>query len=56
MDIYNKKLQIRLINIKKRWNSVDRVIVGVNKFTQETEGITDVLNIDESIRIIQTEK
>jgi methylmalonyl-CoA mutase N-terminal domain/subunit len=36
--------------------SAERVIVGVNKFTQEKEGITDVLNIDESIRTIQTEK
>lgn len=33
-----------------------RVIVGVNKFTQEKEGITDVMRIDESIRTIQTEK
>lgn len=33
-----------------------RVIVGVNKFTQKEEGITDVMNIDESIRTIQTEK
>lgn len=33
-----------------------RVIVGVNKFTQEKEGITDVMNIDESIRSIQMEK
>lgn len=33
-----------------------RVIVGVNKFTQQQEGITDVMNIDESIRLIQTEK
>lgn len=36
--------------------SSERVIVGVNKFTQETEGITDVLNIDETIRTIQTNK
>lgn len=36
--------------------SAERIIVGVNKFTQEKEGITDVLNIDESIRSIQTEK
>lgn len=41
---------------QKEVESADRVIVGVNKFTQETEGITDVLNIDESIRIIQTKK
>jgi methylmalonyl-CoA mutase N-terminal domain/subunit len=33
-----------------------RVIVGVNQFTQEKEGITDVMNIDESIRTIQTAK
>ncbi|MGF1923873.1 MAG: acyl-CoA mutase large subunit family protein, partial [Bacteroidia bacterium] len=36
--------------------SAERIIVGVNKFTQEKEGITDVLNIDETIRTIQTEK
>ncbi|SFG67563.1 acyl-CoA mutase large subunit family protein [Pedobacter insulae] len=36
--------------------SAERVIVGVNKFTQEKEGITDVLNIDESIRTIQIDK
>jgi len=33
-----------------------RVIVGVNKFTQEQEGINDVFTIDESIRTIQTDK
>ncbi|ALL04649.1 methylmalonyl-CoA mutase [Pedobacter sp. PACM 27299] len=33
-----------------------RVIVGVNKFTQEKEGINDVFTIDESIRTIQTDK
>ena len=33
-----------------------RIIVGVNKFTQKEEGITDTLQIDESIRTIQTEK
>ncbi|MEJ5994588.1 methylmalonyl-CoA mutase family protein [Pedobacter sp. Du54] len=36
--------------------SAERIIVGVNKFTQEKEGITDVLNIDETIRTIQTDK
>lgn len=41
---------------QKEVESAERVIVGVNKFTQQTEGIMDVLNIDESIRIIQTEK
>lgn len=33
-----------------------RVIVGVNKFTQEKEGINEVFTIDESIRTIQTDK
>jgi methylmalonyl-CoA mutase N-terminal domain/subunit len=33
-----------------------RVIVGVNKFTQKEEGINDTLQIDESIRTIQSEK
>lgn len=41
---------------QKEVESAERIIVGVNKFTQETEGITDVLNIDESIRYIQTDK
>ncbi len=34
----------------------DRVIVGVNKFLQEQEGITEVMKIDESIRALQKEK
>ncbi|UKT64178.1 acyl-CoA mutase large subunit family protein [Pedobacter mucosus] len=34
----------------------ERVSVGVNKFTQTEEGITEVLNIDDSIRIVQAEK
>ncbi|WP_316791546.1 methylmalonyl-CoA mutase [Pedobacter frigoris] len=33
-----------------------RIIVGVNKFTQEQEGINEVFTIDESIRTIQTDK
>ena len=33
-----------------------RIIVGVNKFVQEQEGITEVFTIDESIRTIQTDK
>lgn len=41
---------------QKEIEAAERVIVGVNKFTQETEEITDVLNIDETIRVIQTEK
>ncbi|MBE9602795.1 methylmalonyl-CoA mutase [Pedobacter sp. MC2016-24] len=36
--------------------NASRIIVGVNKFTQEKEGINDVFTIDESIRTIQTEK
>lgn len=41
---------------QKEIESAERIIVGVNKFTQETEALTEVLNIDESIRTIQTEK
>ncbi len=41
---------------QKEVESAERVIVGVNKFTQEKEAITDVLNIDESIRLIQIDK
>jgi methylmalonyl-CoA mutase N-terminal domain/subunit len=33
-----------------------RIIVGVNKFTQEAEGITEVMKIDESIRKYQAEQ
>ena len=37
--------------------TAERIIVGVNKFTQEQEGITrNVFTIDESIRTIQTDK
>lgn len=41
---------------QKEIETAERIIVGVNKFTQETEAMTEVLNIDESIRTIQTEK
>lgn len=34
----------------------ERIIVGVNKFTEEKDVVTDVFNVDESIRLIQTEK
>jgi len=34
----------------------ERISVGVNKFTQEEEGLTDILRIDDSIRKLQTEK
>lgn len=36
--------------------AASRVIVGVNKFIQEQEGINEVFTIDETIRTIQTEK
>lgn len=36
--------------------SGERVLVGVNKFTQQEEGLTEVFNIDDSIRKLQTEK
>jgi methylmalonyl-CoA mutase N-terminal domain/subunit len=36
--------------------SGERILVGVNKFTQEDDGFTEVFNIDDSIRRVQTEK
>ncbi|MDB5021958.1 MAG: methylmalonyl-CoA mutase [Pedobacter sp.] len=36
--------------------AAERIIVGVNKFAQEQEGITDVMRIDESIRNFQADK
>ncbi len=34
----------------------ERIIVGVNKFTQEQENLTETMKIDESIRSFQTEQ
>ena len=36
--------------------SGDRVIVGVNKFVEESEGLSEVFNIDDSIRKQQSDK
>ncbi|WP_421946221.1 acyl-CoA mutase large subunit family protein [Pedobacter sp.] len=41
---------------QKEIETGERVSVGVNKFVQEEEGLTDVFNIDDSIRKLQTEK
>ena len=41
---------------QKEVESGERVIVGVNKFAEQKEGIHEVFNIDESIRTIQVEK
>ncbi|MDQ8004529.1 MAG: methylmalonyl-CoA mutase family protein [Pedobacter sp.] len=41
---------------QKEIESGDRVIVGVNKFTQKEENFDEVFNIDESIRAIQIDK
>jgi methylmalonyl-CoA mutase, N-terminal domain len=41
---------------QKEVESGERIIVGVNKFTQEKGGVNEVFNIDESIRTIQIEK
>ncbi len=41
---------------QKEVENGERIIVGVNKFTQKEEGMEDVFNIDESIRTIQIEK
>ena len=41
---------------QKEIEAGERVIVGVNKFTEDKGVITDILNIDESIRKIQIDK
>lgn len=41
---------------QKEVESGERIIVGVNKFTQKEESFGDVFNIDESIRTIQVDK
>ncbi|ARS42827.1 methylmalonyl-CoA mutase [Sphingobacteriaceae bacterium GW460-11-11-14-LB5] len=41
---------------QKEIESGERISVGVNKFTQEEEGLTEVFNIDDSIRKLQSEK
>ncbi|RZK92773.1 MAG: methylmalonyl-CoA mutase [Pedobacter sp.] len=41
---------------QKEVESGERIIVGVNKFTQKEERFGDVFNIDESIRTIQVDK
>jgi len=44
---YNYQLEVE---------NAGRIVVGVNRFTQKEEMVTDTLNINESIRIIQTDK
>ncbi|MDN3587017.1 methylmalonyl-CoA mutase family protein [Pedobacter aquatilis] len=41
---------------QKEIENGDRISVGVNKFIQEEQGLTEVFNIDDSIRQLQTEK
>ncbi|WP_316739597.1 methylmalonyl-CoA mutase [Pedobacter aquatilis] len=41
---------------QKEIENGERISVGVNKFIQEEEGLTEVFNIDDSIRKLQSEK
>lgn len=41
---------------QKEIETGERVSVGVNMFTQQEEGITEVFNVDDSIRKLQTDK
>lgn len=41
---------------QKEIEAGERIVVGVNKFIDEKGVVTDILNIDESIRIVQSEK
>ncbi|WP_449436130.1 acyl-CoA mutase large subunit family protein [Pedobacter steynii] len=58
--IENEYIQNEIADAAYRYQveveEASRIIVGVNKFVQEQEGITEVFTIDESIRAIQTDK
>lgn len=41
---------------QKEIETAERISVGVNKFTEADETITEVFNIDDTIRVLQTEK
>lgn len=55
-DYMQNEIASSAYQYQKEIETGDRISVGVNKFTQEEEGITEVFNIDDSIRKLQTEK
>ncbi|RQO70949.1 methylmalonyl-CoA mutase [Pedobacter sp. KBW01] len=55
-DYMQNEIAAASYQYQKEIESGERVSVGVNKFTQEEEGLTEVFNVDDSIRKLQTEK
>jgi methylmalonyl-CoA mutase N-terminal domain/subunit len=55
-DYMQQEISTSAYQYQKEVEEGSRVSVGVNKFTQTEEGITEVFNIDDSIRRLQTEK
>jgi len=58
--IENNYMQNEIANsayqYQKEIESGERISVGVNKFTQQEENVTEVLNVDDAIRKLQSEK
>ncbi|RDC54866.1 methylmalonyl-CoA mutase [Pedobacter chinensis] len=55
-DYMQNEIASASYHYQKEIEAGERISVGVNKFTQEEEGLTEVFNIDDSIRMLQTEK
>jgi len=55
-DYMQNEIAAAAYQYQKEIESGERISVGVNKFTQEEEGLTEVFNIDDSIRKLQAEK
>lgn len=55
-DYMQNEIASAAYQYQKEIETGERISVGVNKFTQTEEGLTEVFNIDDSIRILQTEK
>ncbi|KLT65247.1 methylmalonyl-CoA mutase [Pedobacter sp. BMA] len=55
-DYMQNEIASAAYQYQKEVESGERVSVGVNKFTQEEEGINEVFNIDDSIRKLQMDK
>ncbi|MFD2284496.1 methylmalonyl-CoA mutase [Pedobacter petrophilus] len=55
-DYMQNEIASSAYQYQKEIETGEQVSVGVNKFTQQEEGITEVFNIDDSIRKLQTDK
>ncbi|WP_431292802.1 acyl-CoA mutase large subunit family protein [Pedobacter sp. P26] len=55
-DYMQNEIASAAYQYQKEIESGERISVGVNKFTQQEEALTEVFNIDDSIRKLQSEK